>query len=212
MVDEVTHEQRCLLVSLVFPPSIIILPLPHTHLSQPHQTCNNLNQAAHYHILGLPHYWLRIFKFHSLFSSRIFVTIDKYFTNTDFHFRHVDGIKFKAYAYTKASEHLSKVCFGLRVVRRVTGLEIVRTLYYAYFQSLSSYGLIFWSNSVNVKLIFKLQKRAIRAMTQVPKTTSCKQIFKSLRILPLPSLYRYQTLIYIKSSSNNIATNSGLHS
>jgi hypothetical protein len=49
-------------------------------------------------------------------------------------------------------------------------------------------------------------------MTQVPKTTSFKQIFKSLRILPLPSLYIYETLIYIKSNSNNFATNSGLHS
>jgi hypothetical protein len=53
---------------------------------------------------------------------------------------------------------------------------------------------------------------AIRAMTQVPKTTSCKHIFKSLCILPLPSLYIYKMLIYIKSNLNNFATNSGLHS
>jgi hypothetical protein len=92
----------------------------------------------------------------------------------------------------KLANNLSKACFGLRVVRRVTGLEIVRTLCYAYFQSLLSYRLIFWGNSVNVKLIFNLQKRVIRAMTQVPKTTSCKQIFKSLHILPLPSSYIYE--------------------
>ncbi|PNF26089.1 hypothetical protein B7P43_G04923 [Cryptotermes secundus] len=112
----------------------------------------------------------------------------------------------------KLANNLCKICFGLRVVRRVTGLETVRTLYFAYFQSLLSYGLIFWGNSVKAKLIFKLQKRAIRAMTQVPKTTSCKQIFKSLHILPLPSLYIYEILIYIKSNLNDFATNSGLHS
>jgi hypothetical protein len=49
-------------------------------------------------------------------------------------------------------------------------------------------------------------------MTHVPKTTSCKQIFKSLHILPLPSLYIYERLIYIKSNLNNFATNLGLHS
>jgi hypothetical protein len=49
-------------------------------------------------------------------------------------------------------------------------------------------------------------------MTQVPKTTSCKQIFKSLHILPLPSLYIYEIVIYIKSNSYDFTINSGLHS
>jgi hypothetical protein len=83
--------------------------------------------------------------------------------------------------------------FGLQVVRRVSGLETVRTLHYAYFQSLLVYELIFWGNSANAKLIFRLQKRAIRAMIQIPKTTSCKQYFKSLHILPLLRLY----IVYI---------------
>jgi hypothetical protein len=83
----------------------------------------------------------------------------------------------------KLANKSCKICFGIRVIRRVTGLETVRTLYYAYFQSLLSYGLIFWGNSINAKLIFRLQKRAIRAMMQIPKTASCKQHFKSLHIL-----------------------------
>jgi hypothetical protein len=112
----------------------------------------------------------------------------------------------------KLANKLCKICFGIRVVRRVTGLETVRTLYYAYFQSLLSYGLIFWGNSVNAKLIFRLQKRAVRAMMQIPKTTSCKQHFKSLHILPLPSLYIYEILVHIKSNLNGFITNSGLHS
>jgi hypothetical protein len=59
------------------------------------------------------------------------------------------------------AKKLCKICFGLRVVKRVAGLESVRILYYAYFHSLLSYGLIFWGNSANAKLIFKLQKRAM---------------------------------------------------
>jgi hypothetical protein len=89
------------------------------------------------------------------------------------------------------AKKLGKICFGLRVVKKVLGLEPVRTLYYAYFQSLLLYGLIFWGNSVNAKLIFRLQKRAIRAMMQILRTTSCKQYFKYLHILPLPFLYIY---------------------
>jgi hypothetical protein len=90
---------------------------------------------------------------------------------------------------------LCKICFALRIISRVNGLETVRTLYYAYFQSMLIYGLIFWVNSGEAKVVFKLQKRAIRTMMQIPKTVSCKQYFKSLCILPLPCLYIY---IYMK--------------
>jgi hypothetical protein len=95
---------------------------------------------------------------------------------------------------------LHKICFGILVVKKVSVLETVLTLYHAYFQSLLSYGLIFWGNSANAKLIFKLQKRAIRALMQVPKTTSCKQYFKLLHMLPLPCLYIFEILVYSKCS------------
>jgi hypothetical protein len=81
---------------------------------------------------------------------------------------------------------------------------------------LFSITLIIWidilGNSVNAKLIFGLQKRAIRAIMQIPKTASCKQHFKSLHMLPLPSLFIYKILVYIKPNSNDFITNSGLHS
>jgi hypothetical protein len=105
---------------------------------------------------------------------------------------------------------ICKICFALRVIRRVSGLENVRTLYYAYFQSLLLYELIFWSNSGNAKLIFRLQKRAIRTMVQIPTTISCKQHFKSLHVLPLPCLYIYEVIDYIKANLNDFTTNSGI--
>jgi hypothetical protein len=86
------------------------------------------------------------------------------------------GKNFKWSIHTqKLAYQLCKIYFGLREVRRASGLETTSTLYYAYFQSLLLYGLIFWGNSVNAKLIFRLQKRAIRAMMKIPKNTSSKQ-------------------------------------
>jgi hypothetical protein len=116
-----------------------------------------------------------------------------------------------AYTYSTTSKRLCRICFALRVIGRVLGLETTRTLYYAYFQSLLLYGLIFWGNSGNAKLIFKLQKRAIRTMMQTPKMISCKQYFKSLRILPLPCLYIYEVLVHIEANLNVFKTNSGIH-
>jgi hypothetical protein len=116
------------------------------------------------------------------------------------------------YVHTQQlANKLCKICFAIRVIRRVLGLETVRTLYYAYFQSLIVYGLIFWGNSGNAKMIFKLQKKAIRIMMQIPKNTSVKQYFKALRILPLPCLYIYEVLVHTKSNMVNLTTSSEVH-
>jgi hypothetical protein len=56
------------------------------------------------------------------------------------------------------------------------------------------------------------QKRAIRAMVQIPKNIICKQYFKPLHILPLPSLYIYEILVYIKTNLNEFTANSKVHS
>jgi hypothetical protein len=109
----------------------------------------------------------------------------------------VNNLKWQTHTQDLAKK-LSKICLGLTVVSRVTGLETVRILYYAYFQSMLSYGLILWDNSANTKLIFRLQKRAIRVMMEIPKSSSCKQYFKYLHILPLPCLYIYEILVDIK--------------
>jgi hypothetical protein len=82
---------------------------------------------------------------------------------------------------------------------------------YGIFHSLLLYGILFWGNPPNAKLIFKLQKRAIRAMMEIQKTTSCKQYFNYLHIFPLPCLYIYETLVYTKSNLNTLATNSEIH-
>lgn len=107
---------------------------------------------------------------------------------------------------------LSKICFALRLLIRASSLESARTVYFAYFHSVLTYGVIFWGNSSNAIQIFKLQKRAIRAIVQVSQTTSCRPYFKTLRILPLPCIYIYEILNFVKSNINRFPTNSDNHS
>jgi hypothetical protein len=47
---------------------------------------------------------------------------------------------------------------------------------------------------------------------QIQKTTSCKQYFKYLHILPLSCLYIYETLVYIKSNFSLFTANSEMYS
>jgi hypothetical protein len=46
------HWDRVLSEFIGFTLLIIVLPFLHTHLSPPHEVCDNPDQAAHYHTLG----------------------------------------------------------------------------------------------------------------------------------------------------------------
>lgn len=65
-------------------------------------------------------------------------------------------------------------------------------VYYAYFHPIIYYGIIFWGNSSYATNIFCVQKRVLRIMTG--NRNSCRQLFKTRRILPLRCQYIYSLL------------------
>jgi hypothetical protein len=60
-----------------------------------------------------------------------------------------------------------------------------------------SYGVIFWGNSYGSKEIFAIQKRIIQILTNKSKRDPCRDLFKQLRILTLPSQYIYSLLVFV---------------
>jgi hypothetical protein len=85
----------------------------------------------------------------------------------------------------------SKACYLMRVIKPIISIETLRIVYYSYFHSLMTYGLISWGNSSYSLQIFRIQKRIIRIMCGLKPTDSCRNTFKVLRILPLQSQYIY---------------------
>ena len=57
---------------------------------------------------------------------------------------------------------LSSAIFALRIVKPLLSLDALKMVYFSYFHSIMTYGIIFWGNSRYSDIIFKLQKRAIR--------------------------------------------------
>jgi len=53
---------------------------------------------------------------------------------------------------------LSSACFALRVVKPFLSQDSLKMVYYSYFHSIMTYGLIFWGNSHYSNIIFRLQK------------------------------------------------------
>jgi len=87
-----------------------------------------------------------------------------------------------------------------------SGDHFIITLY-----SIMSYGLIFWGNSTDSNNIFKIQKRLIRIITNSNKNAPCRELFKSLNILPLQLQYIYSILLFITKNKDQFSLNSHIH-
>jgi len=89
--------------------------------------------------------------------------------------------------------------------------NILKSVYFSYFHSVMSYGIIFWGDSHLSTIVFKLQKRIIRIITNKGKSYSCRQLFKTLQILTVPSQYILSLLIFVNKNRGLFLTNSEIH-
>ena len=92
---------------------------------------------------------------------------------------------------------LNKACYIIRRSKLYLSNDTLKMVYYAFFHSVMSYGLIFWGNSTKSKCVFKLQKRAIRIIMGARNNDSCREFFKILKILPLSAQYIYSLLMFV---------------
>jgi hypothetical protein len=86
-----------------------------------------------------------------------------------------------------------------------------KTVYFALVHSIISNGIIFWGSSAYAKIIFKIQKRIIRIITNSCNIDSCQNLFKELNILPLQSQYIFSLLMLIVKNRDCYKTISGVH-
>ena len=98
---------------------------------------------------------------------------------------------------------LNKACYAIRAVKSCMSPDVLRTIYFSYVHSVNSYGIIFWGNSCFSTNIFKIQKRIIRIITNTGRRDSCRQLFKQLQILPLPSQYIYILYLFLLTRIEN---------
>jgi hypothetical protein len=92
---------------------------------------------------------------------------------------------------------LSKACFVLRWLRYVLDIDALKLVYFAYFQSVVKYGIVFWGNSYNLNKVFLLQKRILRVMLGLSYRSSCEFWCKKLDILTVPCLYIFSLAMFV---------------
>ena len=106
---------------------------------------------------------------------------------------------------------LNKACYAIRAIKPFVSLDVLKMTYFSYVHSLMSYGIIFWGDSVHSKLIFKIQKRIIRIITNSNRRDSCRQLYKQLQILPLKSQYIFSLLLFVVKNRDLFQSNSQIH-
>jgi len=67
---------------------------------------------------------------------------------------------------------LSTACFVVRVLSYGFDRDAVKSAYFAYFQSLIRWSIIFWGNSTNAITVSLLRKRVIRIMMGIDQRSS----------------------------------------
>ena len=106
---------------------------------------------------------------------------------------------------------LSAASFAIRTIKPFLSQDSLKMVYYSYFHSIMTYGIIFWGNSHYSNTIFKLQKRIIRTIVGIRGEDSCREHFKKLQILPLQSQYILSLLLFVTGNRSYFMENSDIH-
>jgi hypothetical protein len=105
---------------------------------------------------------------------------------------------------------LSSASFAL-IVKPFLSQDSLKMVYFSYFYSVMTYGLIFCGNSHYSNIIFRLQKRIIRIIVGIRVRDSCREHFKKLKILPLQSQYVLLLLLFVVDNGDYFKVNSEMH-
>jgi hypothetical protein len=101
---------------------------------------------------------------------------------------------------------LNAARYALRSIETYMFQEVIKIVYYAYFHSTMSRGIIFWGNSADSTKIIEVQNRPIRNITRSKNRDSCRDLFK---ILPFHSQYILSFLLSVvdnKACTKNLTT------
>jgi len=98
---------------------------------------------------------------------------------------------------------LNSACFQILCLRNSVDLKTCVMLYYAYFYSIAQYGIEFWGFSSETERVFRIQKKFLRIITFSPWKTSCKSIYRDLKIMTIPDLTIYKTLLMVQTNYNS---------
>ena len=110
------------------------------------------------------------------------------------------------------SSKVFKIVGLLFRLNNILPLQALKTLYTSLFIPHLLYGIEIWYgiHQYNNERIFKLQKKAIRAINCLPYNSHTNDYFKSMQLLKVEDIYKQRALYFI-FNSNSITTHENIH-
>jgi hypothetical protein len=81
---------------------------------------------------------------------------------------------------------LSKAYFTIKTLKEAMSYNMIRSIYYSYFQSRLKYGIIFGGSAKDSLKVFLIQKKVVRLIAGVNEKVSCRGLFSEFKILTVP--------------------------
>ena len=108
------------------------------------------------------------------------------------------------YHLSELSKKLARTCGIFFKIRNLLPFDVLLCLYNALFLSFLQYGLIVWGQTFALYTdpIFKLQKKAVRAISFQPRLSPSLPIFKDLKLLKLSEIFELRLLTFVYDSVN----------
>jgi hypothetical protein len=110
----------------------------------------------------------------------------------------------------KLCVQLSTGCYLLRKIRDISDEHTAKLVYYAHIHSRLQYGVALWGHTQAAKRVFRIQKKALRILAKASHDPccpgvfykdSCVELFLRFKIMTLPAIYIYQTiLVYLANT------------
>lgn len=101
---------------------------------------------------------------------------------------------------------LNSVCYCIRILSRYTNLNTLKIVYFANFESLIRYGIIFWGSSSQLETVFLIQKKVLRIVLKLKFRETCRGHFKSQKLLTVVALYILECLVFMFKHSELFET------
>ena len=109
------------------------------------------------------------------------------------------------------SKKLTPAIFAIRRIRKIATQSAAISTYHAFFMSRATYAIIVWGASREAQRVFVLQKEAVRAATGAEYRASCRNIFKSNKLITIPSAYILACIIYVHSNRHKYRLRQDIH-
>ena len=107
---------------------------------------------------------------------------------------------------SELSKKLARTCGILLKIRDLLPTNTLINVYNSLFMSFLQYGIIVWgqASALYIEPIFKLQKKALRAISHEHPRSHTLPMFKALKLLRLQDIFKFRMLIFVFESINKM--------